>query len=56
MDISQIKAKIEIDINDIAPGFPMNGYYLGAMGFYAWLPFLECNHGMCIYLFSQKKK
>lgn len=38
--------KMELKFEDQDNGFPLSLFQLGAMGYYGWIPFLECYHGI----------
>ena len=37
---------MELSFGAMAPGFPLSLFQLGAMGYYGWIPILECYHGI----------
>eukprot|EP01084_Bolivina_argentea_P213346 362361_1 len=41
-----IPIKIHLSFLDQDIGFPVTLFQLGAMGYYGWIPFLECYHGI----------
>eukprot|EP01083_Nonionella_stella_P202640 740153_1 len=44
-NISQV-LQLELQFVDQDSGFPISLFQLGAMGFFGWIPFLECYHGV----------